>query len=457
MNARPRSYLPYVVLILLVVFTAGLLITRARRKPKAPQTVAQPVTPVAVTPVSLGSMMESVPVTGTLRAQREAAILPQINARITSVNVLEGDTVSAGQVLVTLDSTDAQAQVRQAQAGVFSAQAAVRTARAQWQAAQQRLVVLKSGARTEERQIAASRVEQAESALRQAQANLARRKSLFGAGAISREELDAAQTAYDTARTNRNAARDSLQLTRKGPRPEEVAAGESEVNAARQQVNAAEAGVSQAQAALARAQELLSYTTIRSPLSGVVYERKVDPGEISSTMGDPMLRVADLNSVYLEATVPGRLAPQVNAGQTVQLTLRGDGRSYQGKVLKLVPVANPASRDFLARISLPRVAAISRPGLYAEGQIIVRQRQSVPVVSKDALIERGGRQVVYVVAAGTEPTRPVQERPVQVGMTDGQRAEIVSGLQPGELIVTAGAQSLQNGTEVSLQQLSGGQ
>jgi len=450
MKERRRSSTPYVVVaVLLVVVAAWAAAGRARRKP--PKAEAVPGVPVEVATVTLGEMAETVPVTGTLRADREAAMHAQVAARVTSVAVREGDPVVQGQVLVTLDPTDYQAQVRQAQAAVESSQATARNIRAQSLAAQKRLQVVEAGARTEEREMAASHLEQAEAALRQAQANLKRREQLFEKGAISREELDTAQTAYDTARTTRDAARQQQQLTEKGARPEEVEAAQAEANAAHQAVSAAEAGIQQANAALARAQQLLSYTTIRAPISGVIYDRKVEPGEITSTIGDPILKVADLTSVYFEATVPGRLAPQVQAGQTVQLSFRADGaQRHEGRVLKLVPVANPSSRDFLARVSVPKVSGLSRPGQYAEGQIVISRRQSIPIVSKDALTERNGRPVVFVVRGGT-----AQQRAVHVGLTDAARAEITSGLRAGEVVVSAGQQTLQDGSKVAVQQSGG--
>jgi multidrug resistance efflux pump len=67
----------------------------------------------------------------------------------------------------------------------------------------------------------------------------------------------------------------------------------------------------------------LSYTVIKAPIGGVVYERQIEPGEIASPGGDPLMRIADLNSVYFEATVPGRLAPRVQAGQSVRVSFPG--------------------------------------------------------------------------------------------------------------------------------------
>ena len=411
----------------------------------------QPAIPVALGAVAVGSMAETVPVIGTLKTDREAAIKPQISGQVTRVTVREGDVVAPGQVLVTLDQTDPGNQVRQAGAALETARAGAGTSRAQWQAAVRRLQVLVEGARAEERAIARSKLEQAEAALRQAEASLQRAKKLFEAGAVSKEAMESAQTAYDTARTNRDAAAQSLQLTEKGARPEEIEAARSDVEAARKMVESAQANVSAGEASLARARELLSYTVIKAPIGGVVYERQIEPGEIASPGGDPLMRIADLNSVYFEATVPGRLAPRVQAGQSVRVSFRGNGEEVsEGSVLMLVPVASPASRDFLARIRVTGVQGISRPGLYAEGQIVVTQRARVPIIPKDAVIEREGRPVVFVVVSDT-----ARERAIKVGLTDAARAEVVAGLRPGEQVVIEGASMLNDGDKVVVQQGTG--
>jgi len=395
--------------------------------------------PVVVAAAEQGTMAQRVTVTGTIRAGRQADIGAQISARVLEVKVREGDSVSAGQVLVTLDAAQAKSQVRQERAG--AAAAAARLA-----AAKRRLEILEEGARQEEKAIARSRLEQAESALRTAAADLERLRGLFEAGAISKQQLDGAQTGYDTARTNRDSARQSSELMEKGARPEEIEAG-------RKDVEAAAAGLDQAKGMLAEAEERLSYTVIRSPLTGVVYERHVEPGEITSTGGgDPLLRLADLSTVYYEATVPERVALRVKPGQRVDVIVQGNGdRSVEGEVERLVPVANPNSRDFLMRVNLVAAAGVTKPGMFARGAVIVEESAGVVVVPKDALVERGGKLLAFVVAEGK-----AEQREVTAGISDVERVEIVSGITAGEQVVVVGVQGLQDGDPVEVRE-NGGQ
>jgi len=389
--------------------------------------------PVQVAPVEAGTMVEQLAATGTISALRKADVQPQILGRVVSVGVREGDSVRAGQVVVTLDRTELESQVAQAKAGVAAAQARLGAAR-------KRAEILRLGARAEERSMALSRLEQAEAGLRQALADRDRMRTLYQQGAVSKQQLDAAETGYDTARTNRDAARDALALTEKGARPEEIEAADKEVQVAA-------AGLTQAQSGLAQVEELLSHTVVRSPVSGIVYERNIEPGEIASLVGGPpLLRVADLQSLYLEATVPERLAHQVEAGQRVIVAVRTGGNStVEGRVQRLVPVADPSRRDFVVWVVLTNSNPDLRPGVFAEAKIIVAEHRGAVMVPKDALVTRGDRTVVFVARAGK-----VSERSVRVGLVDRTHAEILSGISPGEPVVVVGAQALKDGDRVQV-------
>lgn len=405
--------------------------TRFGKKPPTEKTGEQGV-PVEVAPVTLGTMADTITVTGTVKATRETNITAQTSARVLDVRVREGDTVSSGQVLVTLDATEALTQQRQAQAGADGA-------RARLEAAQRRLEITEQGARQEERAIARNRLDQAESARRTAEADYARLTELFAQGAISKQQLDAAQTSYDSAKAERDSARKSLDLTEKGARPEEIAAS-------RKDVEAAAASLTQASAMLAEAQKRLSYTSIRSPFAGIVYSRAVDPGEVVASGGEPLLRIADPTSVYYEATVPERVALRIAAGQRVEVTVQGDGHDdIQGKVERMVPVADPASRNFLVRVALLEGASKAKPGMFARGAVVVQESRDAVIVPKDALIEREGKTLVFVVDDGK-----AVRREISVGVMDTERAQVLSGLQPGEMVVIVGAQGLKDGDAVQV-------
>jgi len=102
------------------------------------------------------------------------------------------------------------------------------------------------------------------------------------------------------------------------------------------------------------------------------------------------------------------------------------------------------------RISIPDLQGVSRPGVYADGSIIAQERKGVLVVPKDAIVERGGRPVVFAVDDGK-----VRQREVQVGLIDRSRTEILSGVALGDRVVVEGAQALKDGDTVMVQQAGG--
>jgi HlyD family secretion protein len=419
------------------VALAALMLTMAgcfrQRGGKQNTTEGEVGVPVVVETAVRATMAEALTVTGTIRAEREATVSAQVAAEVREVTVREGDAVTKGQVLVRLDREQTRSQVQQAEGGAEAA-------RAQFEAAKQRFELLEQGAREEERAIARSRLAQAESALRTAAADLERLAPLFEQGVISRQQLDSAQTAYDTAKANRDSARESLELIEKGAREEEL-------EAARNEIEAAAAALEQAKGVLTQARDWDSKCTIRSPLTGIVVSRMVEPGEVTNPgMGAPLLTLADPSSVYFEATVPERVALRIQPGQQVQVVVQGDGdREVGGRLERLVSVADPTSRDFLVRIALTDGAELTKPGMFARGSVIVRESVDTVVVSKDALVEREGAMLAFVVTNGT-----AERRQVAVGLMDAGRAEILSGIEAGEAVVVVGGQGLQDGDQVHL-------
>ena len=421
------------VSLVCVVATLGGCM-RSGQKGQKGGTEEQKGIPVEVAPAEQGTMTEKVTVTGTIKAARDTGVSAQTSGRVLEVGVREGDSVSTRQVLIRLDGAEATSQAQQAEAGV-------RGARARLEAAQRRLEILEKGARPEERAIARNQLDQAESALRTTEADLKRLKGLFEQGAISKQQLDSAQMTYDTARAQRDTARKSLELTEQGARPEEI-------QAARKDVEAAAAGRQQAEAMLAEAQERLSYTVIRAPISGVVYARDVEPGEIVFQGGNTLVRIADPSSVYYEATMPERVALRVRAGQRVDVMVQGDGeRKVQGTVERAVPVADPASRDFLVRIGITGEAGVTKPGMFARGSVVVQESRDAVIIPKDALVEREGKFLAFVVVNGK-----AQRRGVRTGITDSERAEILDGIKAGESVVVVGAQGLKDGDVVQVRE-----
>ena len=187
----------------------------------------------------------------------------------------------------------------------------------------------------------------------------------------------------------------------------------------------------------------LEYTRIKAPYAGVVTRRMVEAGAYVS-LGDPVVRMmADLN-LEVEADVPANRLASLKPGTTVNFIL-DDGTRHTATVRAILPTENPLTRTRTVRLT--PVFERDMNGLADAQSVTVRipvgVAREVPTVHKDAIINRGGRKVVYVVSEDS-----AELRPVVLGEATGGRIEVVDGLTAGEDVVIRGNERLQPGAKV---------
>jgi RND family efflux transporter MFP subunit len=193
----------------------------------------------------------------------------------------------------------------------------------------------------------------------------------------------------------------------------------------------ARAGQAQANAALAQAQTSLGYTRIRAPFAGVVTEKKADPGTLASP-GMSIFTIEDTHSYRLEVTVDEGDIRLVHVGQAAPVTIDALGNiQLSGKVVQIVPAADPASRSFLVKIGLPADARL-RSGLFGRAQFARGERPAL-LIPRTSLVERGQLQGVYLLDAN----QIAGLRYVTLGKSAGEKVEVLSGLQDGDRLVAA--------------------
>ena len=324
--------------------------------------------------------------------------------------VVRGVPVQAVQPVPVPDGTDAVGTVRAAQTAQLSAQivASVRKVNVAEGArvrAGEVLIVLDSaqqqagveganaGIRAAQQEIAAA---DAESAL--ADSTLKRYQSLQEKRSVSPHEMDEVQARAKSASARRDMAHAQL---------------------------------AQTEAGLAQARTMQAYTQIRAPFDGVVTSKLADPG-VMAAPGVPLLTVEDTRKFRLEVTVDESKIAEVKLGETVPITIDALGDAQlQSKVVQIVPAADPGSRSFLVKLELPADARI-RSGLFGRAVFAHGTRQA-SVLPKSAVVNRGQLQGIYVV--GTDKIADL--RYVTLGRAVGDKVEVLSGLQPGERVVTA--------------------
>jgi membrane fusion protein (multidrug efflux system) len=259
-----------------------------------------------------------------------ALVTPAIGGTVLAVKANDTQAVHKGDVLVTIDDTDARLAVLQAQAALAQAERRVRG----YYATDEALAAQVAARGADQAQVAA-RLASAQADLQRAKVDLDRRKALSETGAVSGEELTAAQNAFSTAQANLSAAR-AAQAVAAANR--NAALGSANANAVLTRGLTVETNpeVAAAKARLEQAQIDLGRTVVRAPIDGVVAKRQVQIGQ-RVAQGSTLMTVVPINSAYVDANFKEVQLKNVKPGQKVELEsdLYGHGVKFDGKVVGL--------------------------------------------------------------------------------------------------------------------------
>jgi len=396
MPTRARTVVP--LLLVLLVVACG-------KEPAHPPKAAEPpvVRDVTVGLVASSDREETAEVTGTVKSRTSTTISSKIVGRILALHAREGGEVEAGQLLVELEAQDLAAHVRRAEAGLTEAQTAVAEA---------------------DRAIAAATAAHA-AALSQhelAVATLTRYQRLLDRKAVAPQE-------YDQVVARQRAAAAEV---------ERAAAEVEAAQARRQQVLAR---IESAKAEIASAKVMESYAKIAAPIAGVVTVKHADIGALAAP-GAPILTLEDSRRHWLEIAVPESHVGGIRRGQSLRFAVEAAGIATTASVSEVVPLADPSTRTTLVRLDLP-VSARLRSGQYGRAWIPAGRRQ-VLQVAREALVERGQLQGVYVVGRDNI----ARFRLIRTGQARLGSLEVLSGLTSGEYVVLTGVERVTDGARI---------
>jgi RND family efflux transporter MFP subunit len=224
------------------------------------------------------------------------------------------------------------------------------------------------------------------------------------------------------------------------------AIAERDLEQARRASIAANAGLADAQARLANARKQLSDTRVVSPISGVVSDRPVSAGDVVQP-GAAMFTVVDPSSMRLEASIPSDQLSSVRVGVPVTFAVNGyPGRAFTGKVTRVNPTADPATRQVRIIASIPNTNGQLVGGLFATGRLASETRSGL-IAPASAIDLRSNEPAVMRVKEGR-----VQRVPVELGLRDegAEKIEIKSGVQAGDTLLLGAAQGISAGTMVKV-------
>lgn len=189
----------------------------------------------------------------------------------------------------------------------------------------------------------------------------------------------------------------------------------------------------------------LEYADIRAPIDGIVAQRLVKVGNLVAAYS-PAFRITADDALEAVLNVAQREIGTLEPGQNVNLRVRAlDDAGFEGVVDRVSPTVDPETGTFRVTVAVADPHKRLRPGMFVRADVEYDVRENTILAAKDALLTQDGRTTVYVVEDGT-----AHRRVVELGYINGTVVEVLSGLQPGEQIVTAGYASLRDGSEVKI-------
>jgi RND family efflux transporter MFP subunit len=301
------------------------------------------------------------------------------------------------------------------------------------------LAELKAGSRPEEIEQARALEAGFEARLAYARSRLARLGRLAERGTSTVDELQDAQTELQAIEAQLRGSRAALALIEAGPRREQVAQA------------AAAAAVQEAE--VQRIDDQLAKHTIRAPFSGWIVERFTEKGQWLSR-GGLVARIAELDTVEIEARVPESSIRELREGMAVRLEFdAAPDHTWIGTIARVVPQADLLSRSFPVKIRLENRVVDGGPvikgGMLARAWLPVGTAGSVVVVPKDALVLGGPRPLVYCIDTTDSTHGTVRPVEVALGAAVEGHVAVRGGLEPGGLVVVRGNERLRPGMQVT--------
>ena len=201
--------------------------------------------------------------------------------------------------------------------------------------------------------------------------------------------------------------------------------------------------VAEASAQLAEAK--LAKMDLRAPFSGVIGLRSVSVGDYVKEGAD-LVNLESIDPLKVDFRVPEIYMRQVKVGQPLQVQLDAlPGRTFEGKVFAVNPLIDAAGRSVVIRAMVRNPDTSLRPGMFARVRLITRDAQDALVLPEQALVPQGDQQFVYRILDG----KAVRTK-VDVGQRRDSKVEILTGVDKGDMVVTAGQLKLRDGAPVSV-------
>ncbi len=347
---------------------------------------------VKTAPAKAGRIVRNVEFSGVLVPNHTVNIFAKLAGIATAVTKDVGDKVFAGQLLVQIDTRELNAQLAVAEAAA--------------QGVGDQAVQVKNG------------METARLNLEMAQRSYERTKTLLDTKVVTQSQLDDAQTKLDLAKTAFD-------------------------NSNRQYQTITGSGLAQAEAQANFIKVQISNSTITSPISGIVTNRNINPGEITS-MSSPLLSIADVSILKLQGNVSQDDVVRINVGGKVTVVVDAlSTESYAGRIEQVGPIAAATGQYFPVVVSLKNDGKLLA-GMTAKASFTWTGADGIVVPVSAVRDNQDGHASVFVVSDGK-----VHARKVSLGPRSDSEVQVISGLSDAEVVAVSNVSALVDGMEVA--------
>jgi HlyD family secretion protein len=349
----------------------------------------------------------------------------KVTGRVKWIGVEKGDKVKEGQVLVRLEDDEFRAQYQQAKGAADSARAYLQE--------------LQHGSRPEEVAQSQHNLDEARATLTNDKVTLDRTRNLFSQGVVSKQSLDDATAKFDSDQQRVNSLAKAFELSKIGPRPEEIAR--------------AEGSLSQAEGQAAYAKSLLDATVIRAPVSGTILERTAEKGEliIAQLTAGSVVSLADLKDIQADLDIAqddfAKLGPHQKAIVTVDAF---PDKKWDGVIAEISPEANRQKATVEVKVQVLNPDEFLRPEMNTTVRFLGEENHSATTqtvgayVPTAAIRDDNGSKFVFIAFEGKAMKRGVKVLSQRSG------GALVSGLNGGESVITTAPDNLKDGDKIKI-------
>ena len=204
------------------------------------------------------------------------------------------------------------------------------------------------------------------------------------------------------------------------------------------------------QRSVAQAKAMLAKTEIRAPFSGTIDEVFVERGQVVSAGAQGLMRIVNLNNMYVSTSVPESYIGKLKVGTQVDVFLTSLNKNYKGKVRQVGNFINPNNRSFGIEVSIPNPENLLRPNQVAKLKVIDYTAKNAIVVPTNVIQEDGeGNKFVFVAINSNGKTATAKKIIVTTGKSSDNVTEIVTGLSANDIIVTEGVNTISEGMKLN--------